>query len=226
MQTFRISCRKGFSLVEVILAVGVIAMAILALVGLLGTTFQQVDDVVQTNRAVSVVSAVSAALDNPQLVGGERLAGASDTSKSSFEVVYDFVKSAVDKNKVVLYCFNREIDSTNPGSGGTIAVVYKASGDNFNTSTYDDQRGVGPVYRVEISISNILEEQQINLDPSTMEVRDTTYSGGPLPSSVDQYGLAYIPLLLEIYPHDFVDISVTNEQDILPVLSQNIIVNR
>ena len=60
--------RRGFSLVEVTLAIGIVGVAILSLVGILGSTFQQVDDIMQTNRALSGVTRLVAALDNPRSV--------------------------------------------------------------------------------------------------------------------------------------------------------------
>ena len=50
------SSRPGFSLIEVTLAIGIVGVAILSLVGILGSTFQQVDDIMQTNRALAGVS--------------------------------------------------------------------------------------------------------------------------------------------------------------------------
>jgi len=60
--------RGGFTLVEVILAVGVIGIAIASLVGILTTTFQQVDDVLQTNRALTAAQGLITALDNPRSI--------------------------------------------------------------------------------------------------------------------------------------------------------------
>ena len=62
------STRRGFSLVEVTLAIGIVGMAILSLVGILGSTFQQVDDIMQTNRALSGVTRLIGALDNPRSI--------------------------------------------------------------------------------------------------------------------------------------------------------------
>lgn len=215
--------RKGFTLVEVILAVGVVAMAILALVGLLGTTFQQVQDVVQTNQAIGVVTKVNAALDNPQVVGGEKIPNA-DTA-TAFDAVYDLVKSATNDQPVTLYYFDKEIDFTNLGKHTGVPVVYRASNDNFTQTMYHDQSGAGAVFRVEIRISKLLENQRIFLDENTYEATDAVYTSGSLPD-VSSYALAYLPLELKIYPHDFTDNSLNLSRDILPILTQNIVINR
>ncbi|PHX79153.1 MAG: hypothetical protein CK541_06535 [Opitutia bacterium] len=60
--------RPGFSLVEVTLAIGIVGVAVLSLVGILGSTFQQVDDIMQTNRALSGVTRLVAALDSPRSI--------------------------------------------------------------------------------------------------------------------------------------------------------------
>lgn len=60
--------RPGFSLVEVTLAIGIVGVAILSLVGILGSTFQQVDEIMQTNRALSGVTRLIGALDNPRSI--------------------------------------------------------------------------------------------------------------------------------------------------------------
>ena len=62
------SSRPGFSLIEVTLAIGIVGVAILSLVGILGSTFQQVDDIMQTNRALAGVSRLVGALDNPRSI--------------------------------------------------------------------------------------------------------------------------------------------------------------
>lgn len=60
--------RRGFTLVEVILAVGVIGIAIASLIGILASSFQQVDDIMQTNRALTAAQGLVTALDNPRSI--------------------------------------------------------------------------------------------------------------------------------------------------------------
>ncbi len=64
----RPSRRPGFSLIEVTLAIGVVGIAILSLVGILGSTFQQVDDIMNTNRALAGVTRLIGALDKPRTI--------------------------------------------------------------------------------------------------------------------------------------------------------------
>jgi len=58
------SRRGGFSLIEVVLAIGIFLVTVLALVGLLGPTLQSVDEVEKTDEISSVVNTVNAFLQS------------------------------------------------------------------------------------------------------------------------------------------------------------------
>ena len=134
------SFRPGFSLVEVTLAIGIVGVAILSLVGILGSTFQQVDDIMQTNRALSGVTRLIGALDNPRSIvyldsAGEKVpnntkylldGGATDPrhtadggldggnpSVSNFDLAYRLLRAARDNedNAVWLFVYERKIVS-------------------------------------------------------------------------------------------------------------------
>lgn len=226
MRTVSSSRRKAFSLVEVILAVGVLSMALLALVGLLGSSFQQVNNVVDTNRALSVVNYMTAAFDNPELIGGtEKIPGVQDKSQPVFNALYAELSQAVEDKRKTFYCFTRYTDPDKPEKG-VLTVIVKMAGDKIDRAFYDENNGVGSVFRIEASVSNILEGQRIVLDSATYEPREDVYSGGALPP-VETYALAYLPVLLEIYPHDIdLDITLAQQRDMKPILSQNVVINR
>ena len=129
------SARPGFSLVEVTLAIGIVGVAILSLVGILGSTFQQVDEIMQTNRALSGVTRLIGALDNPRSIvyvdstseqvpqnskylleapvadtaGVDLTAG--NPAASNFDIVYRLLQKARDNgdNAVWLYVYERKI---------------------------------------------------------------------------------------------------------------------
>lgn len=127
--------RRGFSLVEVTLAIGIVGMAILSLVGILGSTFQQVDDIMQTNRALAGVTRLIGALDNPRSIVYLDAGAATSSANSvyvhqsatykalvdpspttspatNFDISYRLLKGAVDNaagKAVWLYVYERKV---------------------------------------------------------------------------------------------------------------------
>ncbi len=76
-----IPSKFGFSLIEVVLAIGIFLVTVLALVGLLGPTLQSVDEVEKTDEIASVVNTVNAFLQSsPDIAVG---------SQSKFETIYN-----------------------------------------------------------------------------------------------------------------------------------------
>ncbi|MFZ9202223.1 MAG: type IV pilus modification PilV family protein [Opitutales bacterium] len=121
--------RPGFTLVEVILAVGVVGVALASLIGILTSSFQQVDDIMQTNRALTAAQGLVTALDNPRSILKDISASAgiskNDTSGTylpsvtgldnatgdapNFDLVYNLLKSAdTPANGVWLYVYERK----------------------------------------------------------------------------------------------------------------------
>ncbi|MEY4799208.1 MAG: hypothetical protein RI978_1509, partial [Verrucomicrobiota bacterium] len=86
--------RSGFSLIEVTLAIGILGMAILSLVGILGSTFQQVDEIMQTNRALSGVTRLIGALDNPRSI--VYLDASADSNPANTKYIHQGLQSKLD----------------------------------------------------------------------------------------------------------------------------------
>lgn len=120
--------RRGFTLVEVILAVGVVGIAFASLVGILTSSFQQVDDIMQTNKALTSAQALVTALDNPRSIlynlsvtsGTSSNATAASylpssgidnttSDASNFDLVYNLLRQAdTPANGVWLYVYERK----------------------------------------------------------------------------------------------------------------------
>lgn len=117
-------------MVEVTLAIGIVGVALLSLVGILGSTFQQVDDIMQTNRALSGVTRLVAALDNPRSIiyhQGADLDGLATTTQyvqqgiptldptsaapaSNFDIAYRLLSQANNTSAAVwLYVYERKV---------------------------------------------------------------------------------------------------------------------
>jgi Tfp pilus assembly protein PilV len=74
--------QKGFSLIEVVLAIGIFLVTVLALVGLLGPTLQSVDEVEKTDEVSSIVNTINAFLQNSQEIA---------PGASKFDAIYNAV---------------------------------------------------------------------------------------------------------------------------------------
>lgn len=140
---------RGFSLVEVTLAIGIVGIAILSLVGILGSTFQQVDDIIQTNRALSGVSRLIGALDNPRsIVYLDESDSAANTKyihqampaldpnsttlpASNFDIAYRLLfqaKTTSAEDAIWLYVYERKIlSSADEVTASTTTVKYNVN---------------------------------------------------------------------------------------------------
>ena len=148
-----VQSKYGFSLIEVVLAIGIFLVTVLALVGLLGPTLQSVDEVENTDEIASVVNTVNTFLQSsPDIaVGGQ----------SKFETIYKelntdgsitaFVFRAYDNNDDVrlIVGFNDKFEVGNEDKARVLAT-------NIRTGT--NVIAAGPVYRVFITASSVTPE--------------------------------------------------------------------
>ena len=249
---------RGFSLVEVTLAIGIVGMAILSLVGILGSTFQQVDDIMQTNRALAGVTRLVGALDNPRsiiLLDDSTTATntkyihtnnttldptPTTTPASNFEIAYRLLKDAKNtKTAVWLYVYERKVlSSTDEVSATTAAptynvnsnpsvmeVAYSSSG-NFTPMQASARNVVGVPMRVRISLSKLLIGQRYTVDATTLEPKSDQWTGVETLPDVYLYPLAYLPVVVEFFPHDYAEQTVYKAREEAPILVQNIVISR
>jgi hypothetical protein len=207
------SVRPGFSLVEVTLAIGIVGVAILSLVGILGSTFQQIDEIMQTNRALAGVTRLIGALDNPRsivyldaslekepdnkkylLEGVPGLAG-GNPSASNFDVAYRLLQGARDNgdNAVWLYVYERKIVATeNDKTGETTYALFSnpsvvevayCSGNNLSLDAFAGRNIVGTPMRVRLSLSKLLVGQRATINGTTNEPDTAKIASPPWSSS-------------------------------------------
>ncbi len=257
------SSRRGFSLVEVTLAIGIVGIAIMSLVGILGSTFQQVDDIMQTNRALAGVTRLVGALENPRSI--IYLTAAADTTAtnttylqqgittldpdsanpaSNFDIAYRLLAGAKDNGAtaVWLYVYERKVvlaTSDAQVAGGNIqynltsnpSVMEVAScrgnNDNFSPLAAGTRNVVGSPMRVRLSLSKLLVGQRYMLDVATGEPNSARWATGiDLPVDPRRYALAYLPVVAEFFPHDYVDSAVFKVREESALLVQNIVISR
>jgi type II secretory pathway pseudopilin PulG len=207
------SARRGFSLVEVTLAIGIVGVAILSLVGILGSTFQQVDEIMQTNRALSGVTRLMGALDNPRSIvfldaAGQKVpnntkylmdSGLSldggNPSVSNFDIAYRLLQKARDNgdNAVWLYVYERKIVSPeNDKTGDTtyglfsnpsLMEVAYCDGNNLSVDASFGRNIIGTPMRVRLSLSKLLVGQRPEIDAATLEPKTTKVGAPPWSAS-------------------------------------------
>ena len=207
------SVRPGFSLVEVTLAIGIVGVAILSLVGILGSTFQQVDEIMQTNRALSGVTRLIGALDNPRSIvyldaAGEKVPNNSkylmdaglpldggNPSVSNFDIAYRLLQGARDNgdNAVWLYVYERKIvgfdnDKTGPNayalfSNPSMIEVAYCNGKNLSLDAFSGRNIIGTPMRVRLSLSKLLVGQRATINTTTFEPETTKVAAPPWSAS-------------------------------------------
>jgi len=154
------SKRRGFSLVEVTLAIGIVGMAILSLVGILGSTFQQVDDIMQTNRALAGVTRLIGALDNPRSIVYLDSTAATNSANTVYVHQSATYKALVDPNP-----------TTSPATNFDISYrLLKAADTSANgVWLYVYERKVLPT-ATETSVTGDVVTYNVTSNPSVMEV--------------------------------------------------------
>ena len=143
----------GFSLIEVVLAIGIFLVTVLALVGLLGPTLQSVDEVEKTDEIASVVNTVNAFLQSSPDI--------AVSGQSKFETIY---KELREDGKIKAFVF-RAYDSND-----NVSLVVGFDKD-FEVGNADEARvlaqdirtdsnviAAGPVYRVFLTASSVTPE--------------------------------------------------------------------
>jgi type II secretory pathway pseudopilin PulG len=162
LRSCHVTSQKGFSLIEVVLAIGIFLVTVLALVGLLGPTLQSVDEVEKTDEISSVVNTINAFLQSSQDIAIRDSGGVVTTSE--FEAVYNSITSA-SGNEATLFVYRYYEDPADPTDPPLIKLevgfaVGEPVGDNAivnepNDNTAAFSEAAGTIYRVVLSISSV-----------------------------------------------------------------------
>jgi len=153
--------RCGFSLIEVVLAIGIFLVTVLALVGLLGPTLQSVDEVEKSDEVASVVNTVNAFLQNSPDIGDPN----ATPPLSKFDKIYETLGNASD-NEATIFVY-RYYDDTDPSEERIALEVGFAPNEPVNNRAKVNQPGdnpanfadaAGPIYRVVLTASSVTPE--------------------------------------------------------------------
>jgi len=146
----RVSRPYGFSLIEVVLAIGIFLVTVLALVGLLGPTLQSVDEVEKTDEVSSIVNTINAFLQNsPEIAPGA----------SRFNAIYNLVKS----NDFAAILVFRAYDDND-----VIALKIGFIGEGQVQVGEEDVtdgsivKAAGTIYRAVLTASSVIPQEYLN----------------------------------------------------------------
>lgn len=188
--------KAGFSLIEVVLAIGIFLVTVLALVGLLGPTLQSVDEVEKTDEISSVVNTINAFLQSSPEI--------APTGQSKFNEIYNAV--ANDGYATILVFRKYETDAE-------ISLQFGFVGETSATITSADVTNgsevlaAGTIYRAVLTPSSVIPEDYI-VDAGVDEYPRYTLQG-----SVDTYLEGYFAMEVRIFDEEP---SITYDVTLLP----------
>lgn len=139
--------RKGFSLIEVVLAIGIFLVTILALVGLLGPTLRSIDEVEKADEVASIVNTINAFLQNSYDIA---------PGASKFDAIYNAVVSQDHATLLVFRAYDTNdlislkigfVQETSVDAAAQVSVVDIYSGSNMLAA--------GTIYRAVLTPSSV-----------------------------------------------------------------------
>jgi Tfp pilus assembly protein PilV len=190
-----IRSKFGFSLIEVVLAIGIFLVTVLALVGLLGPTLQSVDEVEKTDEIASVVNTVNAFLQSSPDIA---------PNASKFNVIYNAISTNSDSEATIfVYRYydnqtepNKEIIALEVGfaSGEPVDARAKVNQPAANPANFAD--AAGPIYRVVLTASSVTPEGLRSPSRNGDGIHTLSEAG------VANYPEGYLAMEVRIYPED------------------------
>ena len=194
--------RKGFSLVEVVLAVGVLAVSVLAMMGMMGPSLSQVKTVTDSNVATAVISKVNSVIQSMSFDDVYQLVSKGNTGKSSYS------------NVGVLFFYTEEqngelsrdrvsIDASGMGNTTNMGFTsYQDMANGASPSGSSEWRVTSPVIAVVISLSPMAKNIP-NLNVSYQDASPYDNNTGknmfPSYSMPAKDSMPYIPIMASVF---------------------------
>lgn len=184
MKTASFKTKRAFTLVEVMLAVGVIAISITAMIGLLASITANLNVSRHQNKAMSLLTNVETTLQ-----------------MKPFNTVYRWVQNPAAP--YIIYYWDQYQNPEDPDNSSLITMSSELVGRPKEPPTPQDLSiSQGDVYRIVVSLyQNGLKGQRVEIDSPT------SYNGGALPGGPETYALSYIPVKVDIYAEPRSDIT-------------------
>lgn len=181
---------KGFSLIEVVLAIGIFLVTVLALVGLLGPTLQSVDEVEKTDEVSSIVNTLNAFLQNSP--------GIATGTTSKFETIYNAVANNGEATVFIFRYYDDGATSSGapPAVGLEVGFLGGRRGDTVGANAVVDSTlfvdAAGPIYRAVLTASSVTPE----VLRSANRYENGIYT---LSEDVDDYPEGYLAMEVRIF---------------------------
>ena len=185
--------KKAFTLIEVMIAVGVLSLSIAALIGLLSAVSTKVAEVRSASKAISLVNDLEVILKS-----------------KSFDEVYDWVKNP--RQSYVIYFWDEYANDKDVNDPSLVCVSSEDRGRSPGAPPNGEElkRTEGNVYRVLLS----LNEDALVGCHTELDSPDAEYNKGALPSDADKYGEAFLPITVEVLVDPINDIISGRGDDI------------
>lgn len=179
--------RSGFSLIEVVLAIGIFLVTVLALVGLLGPTLQSVDEVEKTDEVSSVVNTVNAFLQSSPNIA---------PNASKFNAIYNAVAS---DDSATLFVFRQFVNATSTDI--QLKVGFHEDEDSIDALARinDFSNAAGTIFRVVLTPSSVLPTPAGNEALYRSVDRVATTNTYTLNAALDDYLEGYFAMEVRIY---------------------------
>jgi type II secretory pathway pseudopilin PulG len=150
--------KAGFTLIEVVLALGVFFVSILALIGLLGPMLRSVDEIEKIDEITSVVNTLNAFLQGSAEIPLRGTGGV--ILKTKFNAIYEAI-STTGGNEATIFVYRYYDDNdmirleigfseSERDFVGPNSIVNKP---DTNPANFND--AAGPIYRVVLTVSSV-----------------------------------------------------------------------
>ena len=206
---------RGFSLIEVVLAIGIFLISILALVGLLGPTLKSVDDVEEADEIASVVNTLNAFLQkSPDIAPGS----------SKFNAIYNAVANG---GYATVFVYRAYLDATSIEAGLTVGfwdedadIDQEALLGMQDFKSGENYLAAGTIYRAVLTPSAVLPKVERN------DNGQNSYPRYSLVNGIDTYPEGYFAMEVRIFaenpgPSFDPDLNVAVLQDVEPIFTYN-----
>ena len=149
---------EGFSLIEVIMAMGIFLVTVLALVGLLGPTLKSIDEIEKTDEVASIVNTINAFLQNSPDIAA---------TGSKFDAIYNAVSQDFATLLIFRAYVSNDVISLKIGFVGETDATVSDSDVTSGTEIL----AAGAVYRAVLTPSSV--------NPSTAMTTDSEEDAYP-----------------------------------------------